>query len=171
MIQAGDILTVRCDIITEGGLIVFNAGDKVKVRGVEVEEGHYSKLCPDIWKPERITVILLEDHMGVWIPDTFLEWNIGEKVTKTKLKNKKKVFNKKKFKSRLYINTIKGVINHPILNIPAYTFEEDDSYVECRRCTLISEFIPYQMEILKKLAVKSGTIIITAEQGIGKTKS
>lgn len=37
---------------------------------------------------------------------------------------------KKPFKSGLLVNTVKGVINHPILNIPAYTFYEDDSFVE-----------------------------------------
>lgn len=46
---------------------------------------------------------------------------------------------KKKFKSGLYINTIKGVIDHPILHIPAYIFIEDDSYVECRRCSIIDD--------------------------------
>ncbi len=40
----------------------------------------------------------------------------------------------KAFKSGSKINTVKGIINHPILNIPAYVFYEDDSYVECRRC-------------------------------------
>lgn len=52
---------------------------------------------------------------------------IGEKVSK----------DKKPFKSGSKINTVKDIINHPILNIPAFTFEEDDSYVECRRCILI----------------------------------
>jgi len=54
------------------------------------------------------------------------EENIGKRVHKG--------WSGKAFKSGLKINTVKGVINHPILNIPAYTFEEDDSYVECRRC-------------------------------------
>lgn len=45
----------------------------------------------------------------------------------------------KPFKSQLLVNTVKGVINHPILNIPAYTFEEDDSFVECRRCVVVDE--------------------------------
>lgn len=45
--------------------------------------------------------------------------------------------NNKKFKSGLLVNTVKDVIDHPVLNIPAYTFEEDDSYVECRRCFCI----------------------------------
>jgi hypothetical protein len=60
------------------------------------------------------------------------ETMIGKKVTKTsKLGTKPKPF-----KSQLLVNTVKGIINHPILNIPAFTFEEDDSYVECRRCVL-----------------------------------
>lgn len=52
--------------------------------------------------------------------------NIGDKVIKSK--------SDKPFKSGNKINTVKGIINHPELNIPAYIFEEDDSYVECRRC-------------------------------------
>lgn len=58
-------------------------------------------------------------------------------VKSAKLKAKKT--NIKPFKSGKYQNTVKGIINHPILNIPAFTFEEDDSYVECRRCELAPE--------------------------------
>jgi hypothetical protein len=53
------------------------------------------------------------------------EMNIGKKVEKNSFKP---------FKSGSKINTVNGVVNHPILNIPAYTFEEDVSIVECRRC-------------------------------------
>lgn len=42
----------------------------------------------------------------------------------------------KPFKSGLKVNTIRGVINHPQLNIPAFVFVEDTSYVECRRCVV-----------------------------------
>lgn len=63
------------------------------------------------------------------------EANIGRRVTKGTIFTGDA--NQKKFKSGLFINTVKGVINHPILNIPAYTFDEDDSYVECRRCFII----------------------------------
>lgn len=42
----------------------------------------------------------------------------------------------KPFKSGNLINTVKGIIEHPILKIESFTFEEDDSYVECRRCIL-----------------------------------
>lgn len=61
------------------------------------------------------------------------EINIGRKVRKVSKNNTEP----KPFKSGLKINTIKGVINHPTLNIPAYTFNEDDSYVEVRKCKII----------------------------------
>ena len=64
------------------------------------------------------------------------EKNIGKRCTK---KNNTK---KRPFKSGFKTNTISGVINHPILNIPAYTFVEDDSYVECRRCEIIEKQNP-----------------------------
>ena len=57
---------------------------------------------------------------------------IGQKVTKTSKANTQP----KPFKSGFLVNTVKGIVNHPILNIPAFTFLEDDSYVECRRCVL-----------------------------------
>lgn len=43
------------------------------------------------------------------------------------------------FKSTFKINTVKAVIEHPILKIPAYKFYEDDSYVDCRVCVVIPE--------------------------------
>lgn len=54
--------------------------------------------------------------------------NIGKKVSKTSFKP---------FKSGKLVNTVKDVIEHPTLKIPAYTFEEDSSYVECRRCDVV----------------------------------
>lgn len=43
----------------------------------------------------------------------------------------------KPFKSGEKINTIKGYCVHPKLLINCYTFEEDNSYVEVRRCTKV----------------------------------
>ena len=43
----------------------------------------------------------------------------------------------KPFKSKSKVNTIKGIITHPNLDFFCYTFEEDDSYVECRRCIVL----------------------------------
>lgn len=61
--------------------------------------------------------------------------NIGKKVKKQSRGN----CEPKPFKSKLKINTVKGVINHPILNIPAYTFVEDDSYMACKFCIIVKE--------------------------------
>jgi hypothetical protein len=62
--------------------------------------------------------------------------NIGKKVMKCSITDNK--LNNKAFKSGLLINTIKDIIIHPTLKIPAYIFGEDDSYVECRRCKIIN---------------------------------
>jgi hypothetical protein len=41
----------------------------------------------------------------------------------------------KPFKSTFKVNTVKGIIPHPILaGEEAYTFEEDDSYVSVVQC-------------------------------------
>jgi len=88
----------------------------------------------------------------IYSPISFEEakLNIGKPCKKGHVKNpnkwkadrstKNRAKRLRKFKSGKYINTIKGVITHPILKIPAYTFVEDDSYVECRRCTILENF-------------------------------
>lgn len=68
--------------------------------------------------------------------EDYIQW-IGKKVWKKGLhKDSKKDKQPKPFKSRLLKNTVKGVINHPQLNKPAFIFEEDDSYVSCETCSL-----------------------------------
>jgi hypothetical protein len=62
----------------------------------------------------------------------YYESMIGKKVKKTSDKPKP-------FKSGFKINTVKDIVRHEFLDIPAFTFEEDDSYVECRRCVLANE--------------------------------
>lgn len=66
--------------------------------------------------------------------------NIGKKCTKKGVTNKGVTHEPKPFKSGLKTNTIKGVIPHPQLEGQmAYTFEEDESYVETRRCAILSK--------------------------------
>lgn len=69
--------------------------------------------------------------------ETLMEYNsnIGKQVTKCSIGTQKE--SRKPFKSGLMINRVKDVVMHDILQIPAYTFEEDDSQVECRRCRLV----------------------------------
>jgi hypothetical protein len=68
-----------------------------------------------------------------------LEANIGKKCKKRPLDDRNiGKYKLKPFKSGNKVNTIKGVIPHPNLEgLMAYTFEEDESYVECRRCEII----------------------------------
>ncbi len=65
------------------------------------------------------------------------EENIGKRVQKCAMSHKAS-HKPKPFKSGQKINTVKAVIDHPILHVPAYTFVEDDSYVECRRCEVVN---------------------------------
>ena len=139
MIKAADTVTMIHDSFYHSGKPMHEANQQFVVLDVEIETGHYSILCPDIWIPERVSSVLLVGEMGWYRPDSFYEHNIGERVSKTCLSEKpKRPYKKKKFKSGLFMNTIKGVIIHPELGIPAYTFEEDDSYVECRRCKILN---------------------------------
>ncbi len=55
--------------------------------------------------------------------------NIGKKVCK----------NRKPFKSGLKVNTIKGLTWHKTAQVPAYVFEEDDSYVNCIICSIVEQ--------------------------------
>jgi hypothetical protein len=71
--KVGDTLTINGEIITLGGHILFEKGEKVVVRDVEIEKGHYSRICPDIFYPDRLVWIKLEGHYGLWQPDTFEE--------------------------------------------------------------------------------------------------
>lgn len=69
-------------------------------------------------------------------PIEFFKKNIGRRVCKTTIRD---FSEPKSFKSGNKVNTILDVIDHPKLHIPAYVFEEDNSYVECRRCVLFNE--------------------------------
>lgn len=100
--------------------------------------------------------------------------NIGYRVIKHHPSDGK--LSQNKFKSGLYVNTVKGVINHPQLNMPAYTFEEDETYVECRRCKLMSDIIYSDLPIkhqehLQRISASEGIPIITAVQGIDNLTS
>lgn len=71
--EVGDTLTVNCEIITIGGQILFEKGKKVKVRDVEIEKEHYSRIRPYIFYSDRLLWIKLDGHYGLWQPDMFEE--------------------------------------------------------------------------------------------------
>lgn len=95
--------------------------------------------------------------------------NIGKRVQKCTISHRSP-YNPNPFKSGQKINTVKAVIDHPILHIPAYTFVEDDSYVECRRCEVVNEYTAVQQNIIAEILKNSpDKIIITVQKGIGKS--
>ena len=84
---------------------------------------------PPIEKVNTFTPFEAGPRCDVGDPNSF----IGKKVSKYRPCGGAP----KPFKSGNKFNTIKGVIVHPILQKPAFTFVEDESYVECRRCCLV----------------------------------
>ena len=75
------------------------------------------------WVAEWCTIIeKVEDRFPDWI------FCLGNKVCKK---------SGKPFKSGIKENAVRGIVNHPELNLPAFVFEEDDSYVECRKCLCV----------------------------------
>jgi hypothetical protein len=73
MIKAGDILTIKFDIIDINGNLMFVKGQKVTVNDVWIVEGHWSNLCPDIWYPDKLMGVMLEDGNCSYVPDCFVE--------------------------------------------------------------------------------------------------
>jgi len=97
------------------------------------ETGQPADLRNECWFCEQHSKEILFLEKIFFIP------NIGKMVRKCSITSKKA--NQQKFQSGQLINTVKDIIIHPILDIPAYTFEEDESYVECRRCKVVDEKI------------------------------
>lgn len=74
-LKAGDQLTVKNDIIDISGNIIHDKGSKVTVRDVQSTPGHWSRICPDIYNPEKIYSVRLIGHYGHYNLGTFLETN------------------------------------------------------------------------------------------------
>ncbi len=68
------------------------------------------------------------DNLPLERQEIFFGTLIGERVCKN---------SNKPFKSGDKINTVKGVVVNEHINKYAFIFEEDDSNVECWRCTVI----------------------------------
>lgn len=65
--------------------------------------------------------------------EDYKKW-IGKKVSKIKDRKEREP---KPFTSGFKVNTVKDVIDHPILHVPAFIFHEDASYVACVTCKAV----------------------------------
>lgn len=73
MVKASDTITVKSEIFTIGGQIIFTPGQKVIVSETIIEKGHYSHMCPDIWYDDRLVWVKIEGEYGLWSPEAFVE--------------------------------------------------------------------------------------------------
>ena len=73
MVKAGDKLTIKFDIIRHNGETYLYEGQKIIVSDVSIWEGHWSKLCPDIWVKDELLSVKLEGEYGSFTPDAFVE--------------------------------------------------------------------------------------------------
>lgn len=110
-------------LLIAGGIIFF-LGLKMK-QGSNINPFRSFNFGKNVAKPKPMPIMPTIDYS---------QW-IGQKVYKNKFKTK---INKapKPFKSGKKVNTVKDVIIHPQLGVPAFTFYEDDSYVACNICRL-----------------------------------
>jgi hypothetical protein len=80
---------------------------------------------PRDWAVDRAYSLVFPQH-----PQQYEQW-LGRRVTK---------ITRKPFKSGSRSNTVKGIIEHPVLkHKPAFTFDEDESFVACHVCQLDPE--------------------------------
>ena len=105
-----------------------------EILGEDVDKAE--TLWPD-WKREMIRLWMMPTEQ-CFVELYFSLW-IGKKVSKSAGKTS----NIKPFKSKLLQNTVKGVTFHEEATkrkttpVYGFTFEEDDSVVECWRCELV----------------------------------
>jgi hypothetical protein len=68
----------------------------------------------------------------------------------------------KPFKGGNKTNTITDVVNHPMLNVPAYTFAEDHAFVECRRCSIVDVFL--NKGVLERVSIVGLSVLNELEE-------
>jgi hypothetical protein len=133
------------DIIEEGFLIgtVLTVLKKDKGRPM-------SMLHIELHKPELAGLFCWESQKpeSLLDPTSLLIKSANLKVIKT---------SHKPFKSGSVINTIKGIIDHPVLHIPAYIFEEDE-------LELYQEEKKEEQEVLKFGDLKIGEVYFCRSQ-------
>lgn len=71
-LEIGDELTIACEIIGASGCIFFEKDQKVIIREIVKEEGHWTKGFGP-WIPERIWGIKVEDEYGIMSLKSFKE--------------------------------------------------------------------------------------------------
>lgn len=68
-------ITFACDIISIGGQLLHEKGEKAFISDVEYTPGYWSRLCPDIYVEPKISSFNINGIKATsWKPDTFVEY-------------------------------------------------------------------------------------------------
>lgn len=72
----GTYVTFASEILSIGGQIEHNKGDKAFISDVEYNPGYWSRLCSGIYEQPKISTFKINGIPGQsWKPDTFLEFS------------------------------------------------------------------------------------------------
>jgi hypothetical protein len=67
-------VTFASDIVSIGGKITHEKGERAYISDVEYVSGHWSRLCPDIYIEAKINTFQINNVIGSWVPDSFVEF-------------------------------------------------------------------------------------------------
>ena len=74
--NSGDTLTINGTIVSDGGMILHEKGDKVTIEEVFYTKGYWSRLCPDIYVHPKLSHFKIKDEYGHWLPNAFEETKV-----------------------------------------------------------------------------------------------
>lgn len=70
----GDKLTINNMILSEGGYLMFEKGNKVTVSEIRIRKGHWHSKISDLWIEDKLDLIKIEeDGDSLYSPNTFKE--------------------------------------------------------------------------------------------------
>lgn len=69
-------VTFACEIISVGGQIMHEKGEKAYISDVQYTAGYWSNLCPDIYVAPKMLMIQINNVNDYYRPETFIEFNI-----------------------------------------------------------------------------------------------
>jgi hypothetical protein len=70
----GKEVTFDHDIISVGGSLLFEKGQKTFITDVTYTSGYWSNLCPDLYVKPEISMFKINGTAGHWRPETFTEF-------------------------------------------------------------------------------------------------
>lgn len=70
----GEWVTFSNDIVSIGGNVLHEKGERAYISDVIYTSGYWSNLCPDIYVKPRIVSFQINNITGHYRPDTFVEY-------------------------------------------------------------------------------------------------